>query len=413
MPDNFDAFQRKAEPPEKFALSKEECSILDGLRQYGTLERAQLVDRLGFSRAKISQIVNELIDKGFIEDKGLGESSGGKRPKLLRISPTVGYLAGVDIGATSIDVALADFTAQIIGHVAVPANVRNGPVPVLSQVAELLMGLVEANHIPADQVVSMAIGVPGPVDSSTGLLISPPLMPGWDSFPIAEFFAEKFSSAKVIVDNDANLMALGELFAGVGQGVENFIFVKIGTGIGAGIVCKGKLYRGSSGCAGDVGHICVDWNGPRCHCGNVGCVATMAGGTAIAEKAVEAAKSGNSPFLNARLEKNGRLSAEDVSAAIAEGDLTAMEIICESGRLIGLMLASVVNFFNPKLIVIGGGVTKSGNHLLSNIRQTVIGRSLSLSTRHLRIEYSRLGDKAGVTGAIALAIENLNCAFLP
>jgi predicted NBD/HSP70 family sugar kinase len=233
-------------------------------------------------------------------------------------------------------------------------------------------------------------------------------MPDWEAYPIRDFVREAFPAAEVVVDNDANIMAFGELCAGVGR-VDNLILIKIGTGIGAGIVCNGQIYRGSSGCAGEVGHVCVDRDGLVCpRCGNIGCLEAMAAGPAIADRAMEAAQTGKSTIL-ADLLKEGRrsLTAMDVGAAAATGDRASIKIIQDSGRMIGEVLAGLVNFFNPKLILISGGVSNIGPQLLSSIRQAVLRRSHPRSTEDLRIEYSSLGPDAGIMGAIFLALENV------
>jgi glucokinase-like ROK family protein len=253
---------------------------------------------------------------------------------------------------------------------------------------------------------SIGIGVPGPVDFKRGTLVSPPIMPGWDRFPIIPTIQSHFPSANVVVDNDVNVMAIGEKFWGAGKDFENLIFIKIGTGIGAGIVCRGEIYRGTNGCAGDIGHICVSKSGPICLCGNAGCLEAMAAGPAIAEQGRSAALEGKSQILLKLYETNGgRLRAEDVNRAAIEGDPVAIEIIRGSGQMIGDVLAGLVNFFNPGLIVIGGGVSNIGNILLSSIRQTILKRSLPLATRDLRVVFSATGQGAGITGAMALAID--------
>jgi glucokinase-like ROK family protein len=217
-----------------------------------------------------------------------------------------------------------------------------------------------------------------------------------------------FPAANVVVDNDVNVMALGEINQGAGQGVDNLIFIKIGTGIGAGIICDGKIYRGSNGCAGDIGHIGVDKAGPLCHCGNNGCLETLASGPAISERALQAAQAGQSEILLRHYEENRKvLRTEDVGEAAREGDAIAIELIRESGRLVGDVLSGLVNFYNPEMIVIGGGVSNLGNMLLSSIRQTVLHRSLPLATRDLRIVFSEIGADAGVIGAVNLAMDYL------
>jgi predicted NBD/HSP70 family sugar kinase len=201
-------------------------------------------------------------------------------------------------------------------------------------------------------------------------------------------------------------MALGELYQGASRGVNNLIFVKIGTGIGAGIICEGKIYRGSNGCAGDIGHISVDKNGPLCHCGNRGCLEAVAAGPAIAMRSLTEAQSGKSPLLMKYYERNGNyLRAEDVGSAAREGDSLSIEIIRQSGQFIGDVLAGLVNFYNPEIIVIGGGVSNLGDLLLSSIRQSVLNRSLPLATRELLIFFSKMGADAGVIGSINLILD--------
>jgi glucokinase-like ROK family protein len=258
------------------------------------------------------------------------------------------------------------------------------------------------------QILGIGVGVPGPVDFARGVLVAPPLMPDWQDFPIRDFFKEFFPSVYVVVDNDVNIMALGEQRAGDGANVDHFIFIKIGTGIGAGIISNGKIHRGSDGCAGDIGHVCVDKDGPICRCGNTGCLEAMAAGPAIVEKAMQAAQNGSSPLLSQMRKANGGiLRPEDVNAACREADQAALEIIRSSGQMVGDVLATLVNFFNPSHIFIGGGIANFGNHLLVAIRQAVLRRSLPLATTRLSINFSRAGADTGITGAVALASEYL------
>ncbi len=272
----------------------------------------------------------------------------------------------------------------------------------------MLLELIQTQKVSPNQILGIGIGVPGPVDFARGVLVAPPLMPEWENFPIRDFFKKTFVSAFVVVDNDVNIMALGEQRAGDGVGINHFIFVKIGTGIGAGIISNGKIHRGSDGSAGDIGHICVDKNGPLCACGNRGCLESMAAGPAIASKAMEAARNGTSPVLSQiRQSRDGVIGPEDVNVACREGDQAALDIIRESGQMIGDVLASLVNFFNPSHIFIGGGIANFGNHLLVAIRKAVLHRSLPLATTHLSIKFSRMSLNSGVMGAISLALDYL------
>ena len=404
---SVDSVRAGASRPPALRLEPVEAAVVAIIRRAGPLSRTDLAERLDYSRASITPLVGRLIAAGVLTEVGEGKSAGGRRPYLLDIAPGLGYAVGVDIGATSVDVALADFRGGILERCAEPADVRARPDEFLGRVAELIADLLARRGGNAAEVVAIGIGVPGPVEFAPGVLIAPPLMPLWEGFPIKAFMQRRFPAARVVVDNDVNIMAIGEQRAGAGRGLESFLSIKIGTGIGCGIISHGAVYRGADGCAGDVGHICVDYNGPVCHCGNQGCLEIMAAGPAIAAAARARAAAGESPFLAARLAERGELTAIDVGDAAAAGDRAANEIIRASGRMIGGVLATLVNFYNPQAIFIGGGVSGIGHALLSSIRQATLRRATALSTRHLRIEYSPLGADAGVIGGIWLALENV------
>lgn len=389
-------------------LSGDEAEVMRVLGRQERISRTEISHITGWSKAKTSQEIRSLVAKGFLVDMGEGTSQGGRKPRLLRLNDQLGYLVGMDIGATSIDLVLADVGGKVLQSRSEPADVRQPPDAFFTRCCNIILEMATVQGCRADQILGIGVGVPGPVDFSHAVLVAPPLMPDWESFPIRDFILQKFSTAYVVVDNDVNIMALGEQRAGDGTGIDHFIFIKIGTGIGAGIVSNGKIHRGIIGCAGDIGHICVDKQGPVCRCGNTGCLEAMAAGPAISEKAMQAAKNGLSPLLLQMQESNGGfLRPEDVNAACREGDQAALEIIRSSGQMIGDVLAGLVNFFNPSHIFIGGGISNFGNHLLVAIRRAVLRRSLPLATRNLSINYSRMGPEAGVTGAVTLAREYL------
>ena len=389
-------------------VSAHEAQVIAALRKYEAVSRTDIARLTGWSRPKVTSEVGKLIKRGVLMEVGEGDSQGGRRPRLLKFNNVLGYIVGVDIGATSVDIALADLNAQVLARDCGPADVRDEPLTLLGDVKQRILTLLSKRNIRPEQVLGVGVGVPGPVDFAKGVLVAPPLMPAWEGFSIRGYFHAAFPSSFVAVDNDVNIMALGELQAGAGVSVDNFIFVKIGTGIGAGIVANGRIHRGSNGSAGDIGHISADHNGPICRCGNPGCLEIMAAGPAIANRAMEAAQNGSSQILLQKLSSNGgTLRAEDVAAAAREGDRSSIEIIHSSGQMIGDVLAGLVNFFNPSMILVGGGVANIGNQLLASIRQAVLRRSTALATRELNISYSPMSTEAGVTGAIHLALEHL------
>ncbi|MEJ8811476.1 ROK family protein [Variovorax ureilyticus] len=365
--------------------------------------RHRMAERLGFSKSKANALVAGLVEQGLLTEAGLQRSTGGRRAENLQLNAGLGVLVGVDIGATSLDVAVLAPDLAVLAHHAEPADVREGPGVVLARVRGLIKELLARAGFTAKQVMGIGIGVPGPVNFEIGQLVNPPLMPAWDSFSIRDYLREDYA-APVFVDNDVNLMALGELWR-LKRSLSNFLVIKVGTGIGCGIVCHGEVYRGAAGSAGDVGHICVDQEGPRCHCGNLGCVEAMAAGPAITRMAVQAAEAGESAGLAECLRTQGRIEAIDVGQASRAGDAAANAIVQRAGNLIGQMLASIVNFFNPSHVFIGGGITRIGPLFLAAVRQSVYQRSLALSTRHLEIQYTPLEGQAGLIGAGVLAMQ--------
>src|SRR6478672_772812 len=365
--------------------------VLDYVRRHGTSTRSALVEATGLSRVSVAQRLAALLERELLAEGDLARSTGGRAPRTLRFRGEAGYLLVADIGATSIDVAVADLAGTILAHAAEPADVADGPEVILSRAEELFAACkAHVDPLPGE-LWGIGIGVPGPVEFESGRPVTPPIMPGWNGYPVRERFAHH--GVPVWVDNDANVMALGELTAGIGRGV----------------IVRGKLHRGTQGCAGDIGHIQVPVAGRDvvCRCGNIDCLESLAGGAALRRDAEAAAHEGRSPFLQAALDANGSLDASDVGRAAAHGDVTSLELFASAGRHVGGVVAGIVNFFNPSLIVIGGGGARAGDHLLASIRETVYRRSLPLATRNLVVHRSQLGGQEGVIGAAAMVTNEL------
>ena len=381
--------------------------VLDEIRLGRSRSRSELVERTGLGRAIVAQRVGELLERGLVVEGDRGPSTGGRPPRQLTFRADAGHLLVADLGATSVDVALTTLDGRILGHRDEPAEIEAGPEIALGRVEELFDQLVSTTQAVPGRLWGIGIAVPGPVEFITGRPISPPIMPGWDGYPIRERFAGRLG-APVWVDNDVNVLALGESRSGVAAGHDDVVVVKIGTGIGAGIISGGRLHRGAQGSAGDVGHIqVVEDPLVVCRCGNIGCLEALAGGAALGRGGEEAAREGRSPRLRTALDQHGRVTAEHVARAASSGDPVGVALLQGAGRRIGAMLASVVNFFNPSLIVIGGGVANSPDILLASIRETVYRRSLPLATRDLLIQRSSLGGLAGVIGAASMVGDEL------
>ncbi|MEV4228383.1 ROK family transcriptional regulator [Streptomyces bobili] len=380
-----------------------QAHLLRLLRDGGPNSRAQLGDQVDLSRSKLAVEVDRLLETGLVVVDGLAASRGGRRSHNVRLNPQLRFL-GVDIGATSVDVAVTNAELETLGHLNQPLDVREGPVAVFEQVLAMAAKL-RATGL-AEGFDGAGIGVPGPVRFPEGVPVAPPIMPGWDGFPVREALSQELG-CPVMVDNDVNLMAMGEQHAGVARTVADFLCVKIGTGIGCGIVVGGQVYRGTTGSAGDIGHIQAVPDGRPCACGNRGCLEAYFSGAALARDAMDAAQQGLSGELAARLATNGGLTAVDVAAAAAAGDATSLDLIREGGNRTGQVIAGLVSFFNPALVVIGGGVTGLGHTLLAAIRTQVYRQSLPLATRNLPIVLGELGPTAGVIGAARLISDHL------
>lgn len=369
----------------------------------GGISRAALAQELGLSRAAVSSIVNDLLDKGIVREGRLGRPRGGRRPRLLTINPDYGLVVGVDMGVTHLTVVVADMAARVLADREVPWSINAGPTACLAEVQRLVRTLLQELQATPEQVRAYGVGVPGPVDQAEGAVRTPPVMPGaWDGYPIRRELEQAWGRP-VALDNDANLGALGEWAYGAGRGIDPLLYIKVGSGIGAGLVLNGEVYHGATGSAGEIGHTTIVEDGPLCSCGNRGCLEALAGGRAIAQQARALVQAGHSTQL-ALMAAPEALTAREVALAARRGDLAAQRILHRAGRYIGVALASLINLLNPALVVLGGGVAQTGDLLLAPIREEVQRRSLPALAQAARITAAVLGRHATAMGAVAQAI---------
>ncbi|MBO0846238.1 MAG: ROK family transcriptional regulator [Nocardioides sp.] len=384
--------------------NRHQVRLLRLLRDEGPISRAELAEAVALSRSKLAVELDRLTELGLVESAGQAASRGGRRAAIMKLGSGLRFV-GIDIGATSVDVAITDGELKVVSRAGEPADVRQGPDVVLGIALDLLAKLRAEGS--AVDIHGVGVGVPGPVSFKDGIPVAPPIMPGWDGYQVRSVLSQHLG-APVLVDNDVNIMALGEMHAGLSRTVDDFMFVKVGTGVGCGIVVDGSVYRGQSGSAGDIGHIRVEDDGPVCVCGNVGCLESLFSGAALAREARAAARSGRSEFLRARLEQAGDVTAADVSEAASSADPVAIELVRTGGRRLGAVLAGLVNFFNPGLIAIGGEVAAGlGHPFLAEVRSVVYRRSLPLATGNLPIVLSEMGRDAGVVGAARMISDSV------
>jgi predicted NBD/HSP70 family sugar kinase len=366
-------------------------SELAGLVAGGATRRSQLATATGLSRAAVAQRVDLLIDRGLLVETGTVATDRGRPPLTLQLASHHAVVCAVDLGATHSTVAVAELGGAVLAETTEGLDINDGPDAVLTGLDEQIGRLLAAAGRPAEHVRAISIGVPGPVEASTGTVVRPPIMRGWDGTCVPDFFTGRYA-APVLVDNDVNMMALGEY--GHRPATAHLLYVKVGTGIGCGIVSGGVVHRGATGAAGDIGHIRVPGHDDvLCHCGNTGCVEAVASGAAIAATLREAG-------LPAE-------HAADVVRLVAAGDPLARRQVRLAAQRIGDVLASLVSFYNPDTIVLGGSIASLHDDLLADIRAAVYRRALPLATRTVAIETTLLGRRAGIEGARRLAVHHL------
>lgn len=377
-------------PDHPVSLPSSPGEVLALIRTGAAATRADIARLTGLARSTVSQRVDALIAHDFVIEEADGGSTGGRPPRRLRLRTREHAVAGVDLGASHCRVALLDIGGEMLALREDPLSIADGPQEVLGHVERTLNSLLKEAGRDAASLQSIGVGVPGPVEFSTGRPVDPPIMPGWHQYPIPEFFAERFG-ARALVDNDVNVMALAEQRRAFPD-TRYLLYIKVGTGIGCGIVADGRLHRGAQGSAGDIGHIRVGDTEEPCRCGNSGCLEAVAGGAAIARKlsalGLEAA------------------SGSDVVRLVKSGNRDAVRMVREAGRAVGEVLAGLVNFFNPDTVVVGGALAAVHDQLLAGVREAVYRRSHPLATHVLRIEPSRTGENAAAVGAGILAVEH-------
>lgn len=364
--------------------------------QAGT--RGELQSLTGLSRSTVGQRLDQLFAAGWLASTPGQLSTGGRPSVRLAFDPGHAAVLAADLDTTHARAAVLDLAGTVLAEHAGELRVADGPEKVLDTLAEWFSGLLSGSGVPAARVCGIGLSVPGPVDFDSGLVIRPPIMPGWDGYPLRERLQQALAEragtdplTPVLTDNDANLMAFGEQRAGWPD-CSTFVLVKVSTGIGAGVVIDGQVFRGVDGGAGDLGHIRLhDRSDARCMCGSYGCLAAVASGRAVA---------GQLAGLGVAAESGG-----DVRVLLDDGHPDAVRLAREAGQRVGEVLATAVTLLNPGVLMIAGDLAET--HFLTGIREVLYQRALPRSTRSLQIVTSRLGDRAGLAGATAMVVEHL------
>lgn len=365
--------------------------ILELVRSGQARTRRDVQDITGLSRSTLALRMSQLLEAGYLREAGQVAGSTGRPAKILSFDESRQLVLAVDLGAAHAHLALIDAGGQILMEATSSQRIDAGPDEILRYVTRRLTELLARSGRDISDVAGVGVGIPGPVRFNTQRPNRPPLMPGWHDFPVADRLSEVLGRP-AFVDNDANLMGLGEARARYADS-PSVLFVKVGTGIGAGVILHGQAERGVAGGAGDIGHIRImpEGQGRLCTCGAVGCLATEASGGAVARQLTEAGIPASTPG--------------DVARLVADGNPTAIELVQRAGHLLGDVLATSVALLNPAALVLGGSLSATGDLLVDAVRETVLARTVPLANRELTIAGSTLGTDAAVQGARHLVID--------
>jgi len=354
--------------------------------------RADIARRSGLARSTVSQQVDFLLERRILDEVEAGQSAGGRPPRLLSISPHAGTIAVADVDTMATQVAIADLNRQILARGVVDVPVDQGPDVLLSAVTERIRDLLDAQDRDPGRVRQVVAGLPAPVDFHQGCAVRPPIMPGWDRYPVGSSLRAKLG-APVTVDNDVNLMALGEASREVVD--IPLLFIKVGAGIGAGIVtADGNVHRGADGAAGDIGHIRTSTRrGVVCRCGKLDCLEAVASYRAVL----------NDLDISVDSDEDHIHASALLGRRVANSDAATVRRLREAAADLGEVVAMLIHTLNPRTLVLGGPLSEVQDEILSGVRAAVYERALPLATRKLTITTTQLGSDAGIVGAVALS----------
>lgn len=370
--------------------------VVEALRVAGVASRAEVSRRTGLSRSTVSSLISEMADEGLVVDhSGLGPadhaSQAGRPPKMIRLGRPAGVALGIDLGKRHAAVAVADLGHTVLAEARRELEEGYDAGFGMDACAELVTEVLEEAGVCRADVIGTGLGLPGPIHRGTGQVGSTEILPGWGGLRVAEEMGRRLD-LPVHVDNDANLGALAELFWGAGQGATSLVYLKVATGIGAGLVIDQRLYYGAGGTAGEIGHLTIDEKGPICRCGSRGCLETFAAAPAIVE------------LLRSSL--GHELTIDEVVERAIAGDAGCRRAIADSGRHIGHAVATMCNLFNPERVVVGGSVGLARELLLEEMRDAVRRWAIASAEEDVEIVAGVLGERAEVLGAVALVLSS-------
>lgn len=388
----------------QFLKQLNQSIILDLIRVNKAISKAQLAEITGLSPTAIGMITSSLQEQGYIHETGIGESKGGRKPVLLELKPRSYYSVGVDFDVDYMNILLVDITGEIISEKASRVSHWESVEKVMEKMESMIDDILSEFSIETGKLLGIGISVPGMVDWEQCEVVMAPNL-GWEKIAVKDYM-KRFHEIPIYLENEAMASAICENWVGSCQGINNFVCINIKSGIGAGIFTHGRLYRGASGSAGEVGHIVVDESGPKCGCGNYGCLETMASTSYIVEKARKLIRQGSVSSLNDVEDADG-IAIEDVIRAARSGDGTAINILNESARYLGIAISNIANTLNPSKVVLGKEFIKYADLVMEQIVSVVACKALKSPAAHMDIAASMIGERASTLGAALIPVKTL------
>ncbi len=396
---------KRLQPVDAASIRELNLSLaLNRIRQAGAISRAVLVRQTGLSASTISSLVAILLNSGFVQECGPGKSSGGRRPILLQFDYKFRYVLGVDMGATHILAVLMDLQGRVAASHHVRYDVIDDPEGAITAILQILRQLMASAHLQNGDVIGLGVTIPTPLAGEKLDHLTAIYMPLWQNVDLMARIRLGLD-VPIYLDNDANAGAIAEKWWGNGRNHANLAYIKLGTGVGSGLIVNNEIYRGDGGTAGEIGHTTIDPTGPTCRCGNQGCMESFVGSPALINEVRQRFSQARPSWASTQV-----LTLEAIINAALAGDPIARTVIDTAGSFLGISIANLVNLFNPGLIVLGGELVAAGDLLLNPVRTVVNRRAMPKAAREVMITTSSLGNDAVAIGAATLAMQN---AFHP
>ncbi|MEZ4646053.1 MAG: ROK family protein [Chloroflexota bacterium] len=373
--------------------------ILNLIRQKRAVSRANIVRQTGLSATTVSAITSDLLNSGFVTESGVGQSSGGRPPILLTFNYNFRHVLGVDIGATHITAVAMNLNGTVAAHQSYKYDVVNDPDGAIQTLYTMVQQTMIDANLTADQILGMGVTIPAPLTGLNLDRLTTIYMPKWENVDLVDLLRQRFPFP-IYIDNDANAGAIAEKWWGKGREHSHLAYIKLGVGVGSGLILNNEIYRGSGGTAGEIGHTTINVNGPPCRCGNQGCMEAYVGINAVIEQVYQR-KTAAIPSW----QPEKPLTIEDIIHLAKTGDPICRSILRSTGTYLGIAIANLINLFNPKLIILGGDLTAAEELITDAVRLSVEERTMFKAAREATITLSTLGQDAVAIGGATLAIQ--------